>query len=198
MKLWAGVGVVVLVACSSDPPPAAVMVPAPSASPPPSAEPAPVASVAPSAAPVASAEAPPPTTSANLWGSDLGPDPLASAAPAGSSRPQKGHAPSLRQGVVQVTGRLPPEVIQRIVRQNFGRFRLCYENGLRTNSTLGGRVAVKFTIDKSGAVVSPADGGSDLPDKAVVSCVVKGFTNLSFPQPEGGTVAVVYPIVFAP
>ena len=39
-----------------------------------------------------------------------------------------------------VSGRLPPEVIQRIVRQNFGRFRLCYENGLRNNPNLQGRV----------------------------------------------------------
>jgi hypothetical protein len=89
-------------------------------------------------------------------------------------------------------------VIQRIVRQHFGRFRLCYESGLRTTPTLAGRVAVKFTIDKSGAVAAPADGGSDLPDKAVVACVVKGFANMSFPQPESGTVVVTYPIIFAP
>ena len=59
-------------------------------------------------------------------------------------------SPSLRQGTTTVNGRLPPEVIQRIVRQNFGRFRLCYENGLRTNPNLSGRVAVKFVIDRFG------------------------------------------------
>jgi hypothetical protein len=107
-------------------------------------------------------------------------------------------SPTLRQGATQVNGRLPPEVIQRIVRQNFGRFRLCYENGLRTNPKLDGRIAVKFVIDKSGAVKSAADGGSTLSDPAVVSCVVGGFKNLSFPQPESGEVTVVYPIIFAP
>lgn len=107
-------------------------------------------------------------------------------------------APSMRQGATQVNGRLPPEVIQRIVRQNFGRFRLCYENGLRTNPNLSGRVAVKFVIDRSGAVSTAQDGGSDLPDQGVVSCVVRGFGNLSFPQPEGGIVTVVYPIIFNP
>ncbi|MBK6461392.1 MAG: AgmX/PglI C-terminal domain-containing protein [Myxococcales bacterium] len=106
--------------------------------------------------------------------------------------------PKLRQGATQVNGRLPPEVIQRIVRQNFGRFRLCYENGLRTNPALTGRVAVKFVIDRSGAVSTAQDGGSDLSDRAVVSCVVRGFGNLSFPQPEGGIVTVVYPITFSP
>jgi FHA domain-containing protein len=107
-------------------------------------------------------------------------------------------SPSLRQGATQVNGRLPPEVIQRIVRQNFGRFRLCYENGLRTNPNLQGRVAIKFVIDRSGSVSTASDGGSDLPDQSVVSCVVRGFGNLSFPQPEGGIVTVVYPIIFNP
>ena len=101
-------------------------------------------------------------------------------------------------GATQVSGRLPPEVIQRIVRQNFGRFRLCYENGLRNNPNLQGRVTVKFIIDRSGAVSMTADGGSDIPDGSVVGCVVRGFGNLSFPQPEGGMVTVVYPIMFNP
>jgi len=107
-------------------------------------------------------------------------------------------SPNLRQGATQVNGRLPPEVIQRIVRQNFGRFRLCYENGLRTNPTLSGRVAVKFVIDRTGSVSTAQDGGSDLPDKGVVSCVVRGFGNLSFPAPEGGIVTVVFPIALSP
>ncbi|MGA2449701.1 MAG: AgmX/PglI C-terminal domain-containing protein [Polyangiaceae bacterium] len=107
-------------------------------------------------------------------------------------------APRLREGATTVNGRLPPEVIQRIVRQNFGRFRLCYENGMRNNPSLQGRVTVKFVIDRSGAVSMTADGGSDLPDQGVVQCVVRGFGNLSFPQPEGGMVTVVYPIMFNP
>jgi hypothetical protein len=109
-----------------------------------------------------------------------------------------GTSPTLRQGVVTVTGKLPPEVVQRIVRQNYGRFRLCYENGLRTTPKLGGKVIVKFNIRNTGDVAKATDGGSDLPDKDVVACVVKRFSNLSFPQPESGEVAVVYPIIFAP
>jgi len=107
-------------------------------------------------------------------------------------------APSVRQGATQVNGRLPAEVIQRIVRQNFGRFRLCYENGLRTNPNLSGRVSVKFVIDRAGSVATAQDGGSEIPDQTVVGCVVRGFGNLSFPQPEGGIVTVVYPIIFNP
>ena len=105
--------------------------------------------------------------------------------------------PSVRMGATSVSGRLPPEVIQRIVRQNFGRFRLCYETGLRNNPNLQGRVSVSFVISKEGAVNS-VSGGGDLPDSGVINCVTKAFYGLSFPQPEGGVVKVAYPIMFAP
>jgi hypothetical protein len=106
--------------------------------------------------------------------------------------------PQVRMGATTVSGRLPPEVIQRIVRQNFGRFRLCYENGLRNNPNLQGRVGVRFVIGRDGAVSNVGNGGSDMPDSGVVSCVVRAFYGLSFPQPEGGIVTVVYPIMFSP
>jgi hypothetical protein len=83
-----------------------------------------------------------------------------------------------------VNGRIPAEVIQRIVRQNFGRFRACYDNGRRGLPDLRGRVAVRFIIDRSGSVSMVQDGGSDLPNQAVVGCVVRSFSGLSFPQPE--------------
>lgn len=107
-------------------------------------------------------------------------------------------APQVRMGATTVNGRLPPEVIQRIVRQNYGRFRLCYENGLRNNPNLQGRVSVRFVIGRDGAVSNVSNGGSDMPDAAVVQCVVRAYYGLSFPQPEGGIVTVVYPIMFSP
>jgi hypothetical protein len=107
-------------------------------------------------------------------------------------------APTIRAGATVVSGRLPPEVIQRIVRQNSGRFRACYEEGLRRDHTLTGRVAVRFMIDRSGSVAQTEDGGSDLPNQDVVTCVVRAFGGLSFPEPAGGLVTVVYPIVFSP
>ena len=106
--------------------------------------------------------------------------------------------PQVRMGAIQVSGRLPAEVIQRIVRQSFGRFRLCYENGLRTNPNLQGRVSVRFVIRRDGVVENVANGGSDMPDSGVIGCVVRTFHGLSFPEPEDGSVTVTYPIVFSP
>lgn len=106
--------------------------------------------------------------------------------------------PRVRMGATKVNGRLPKEVVRRIVRQNFGRFRLCYEQGLGRNPNLAGRVSVRFVIGRNGAVSNVSNGGSDLPDSAVVKCVVRAFYGLSFPKPEGGIVTVVYPIMLQP
>jgi hypothetical protein len=97
-----------------------------------------------------------------------------------------------------VSGRLPPETVQRIVRQNFGRFRACYEGGLMHNPTLAGTVTTRFVIGRDGAVGAVANAGSSLPDNDVVSCVARSFYGIGFPQPEGGIVTVTYPIVFSP
>ncbi len=99
---------------------------------------------------------------------------------------------------IETNGRLMGEVIQRIVRQNQGFFRGCYEGALAKNPSLEGRVAVKFVIDRTGAVSTALDSGSDLPDEQVKKCVVRSFYNISFPQPQGGTVTVTYPIYFSP
>jgi len=101
-------------------------------------------------------------------------------------------------GATNVSGRLPPEVIQRIVRQNFGRFRMCYEQGLTRNPNLQGRVVARFVIGRDGAVSNVSNGGSDMPDSGVVSCVVSAYYGLSFPTPEDGIVTVSYPIMFTP
>jgi hypothetical protein len=94
--------------------------------------------------------------------------------------------------------RIPPETIQRIVRQTFGRFRICYESALRRDPRLEGRIAVRFTINPAGEVSVASDSGSDLPDAGVVACVVRGFASLTFPPFSDGVVTVVYPLTFAP
>ncbi len=108
------------------------------------------------------------------------------------------HAPQVRPGETTMVGTLPPGVIQRVVRQNFGRFRQCYETGLRANPNLAGRVAVRFVIARDGSVSNASNGGSDLPDSGVVSCVVRAYYGLSFPAPQNGIVTVSYPIAFSP
>jgi hypothetical protein len=106
---------------------------------------------------------------------------------------------TVRQGNVTVNGRLPPEVIQRIVRQSFGRFKLCYEVGLQQDPNLEGVIAPRFVIAADGSVGSiGTDTTTTVSDWRVVECVKRAFSSLTFPQPEGGLVTVIFPITFAP
>ncbi len=123
----------------------------------------------------------------------------------------------------KVKGRLAPEIIQRIVRDNFAGMRTCYEEGLRRDPTLKGKISTKFVIGLDGTVSSAADVHDappserpDLPealrdvdgrrqreeprfpDPEVTACVVARFKALRFPQPQGGIVTVVYPVIFQP
>ncbi|MBI2395118.1 MAG: AgmX/PglI C-terminal domain-containing protein [Deltaproteobacteria bacterium] len=95
-----------------------------------------------------------------------------------------------------IQGRLPPEVIKRIIRANFPRFRACYEQGLKKDPGLKGTVAVRFIIDTTGAVESANLSGGSMSDSQVSSCVLGVYRTLSFPEPEGGKVMVTYPIDF--
>ncbi|MEI9951724.1 MAG: AgmX/PglI C-terminal domain-containing protein [Pseudomonadota bacterium] len=124
------------------------------------------------------------------------PNPSASSPPSASSQPRL--VPLDRASIAESKGHLPSEVIQRIVRQNFGRFRSCYEQGLRRNPQLTGQVKVRFVIGSNGTVSSASNAGSELPDAEVVSCSVKAFYGLKFPAPEGGAVVAVYPFMFSP
>ncbi len=118
----------------------------------------------------------------------------------GGRAPGLGGVPSLRPGPVQSKG-LPPEVVQRVVRRNFGRFRFCYEGGLRTNPKLAGKVETKLTIDKTGSVSRTEDGASTLADVPTRQCIQRAFTSLTFPVPEasqGGTASITYSLLLAP
>jgi hypothetical protein len=124
--------------------------------------------------------------------------PEASATPAGDERNDAGK-PRIWAGKSEMTGgHLPPEVIQYIVRREYGRLRLCYENDLRANPNLQGRVATRFIIERDGTVSHVSTAGSDFPVRYTVACVVRVFETMCFPPIEDGVVAVVYPIAFSP
>lgn len=100
---------------------------------------------------------------------------------------------------LMMKGQMPAILIQRVMRQNFGRIRLCYEDGLRRDATLEGRVAIEFTINGDGSVSDVEDGGSYLPDPAVIQCLLGAVRKIAFPEPpRGKAVRVIYPWSLSP
>lgn len=127
----------------------------------------------------------------SIWGEEIGGPGMRSA------EPPRGKGPLVRRGELTVNGRLPPEVVQRVMRQNFGRFRLCYENGLRTAPKLEGKVTLAFTIRRDGKVEG-ATATTDLTDKAVSTCMARAVESISFPSPDGGVAKVTFELLLTP
>jgi hypothetical protein len=110
----------------------------------------------------------------------------------------RNRSPRVFFGCTYVTGRLPPETVQTIVRNNFGRFRGCYAKVLRTKPEISGRVVVRFVIGPVGHVTSVQDDGSTFPDRPTIGCIMEAFSQIEFPIPAGGSVNVVYPLLLSP
>ncbi len=130
-----------------------------------------------------------PTPPGTVWG-----DNEASLGRLGSDT---GGSPGLRAGDIAVGPGLPQDSVSRIVRQNFGRFRKCYELGLARDPALSGKVTVAFTVSKDGEVRTATVNSATLPATDVQACTAQAFRHLSFPPPQtGAPVEVVYAIKF--
>ncbi len=105
----------------------------------------------------------------------------------------------IRMGKVNVKGDLMPEIVQRILRRHYGRFRACYQSGLSQNPNLQGRITLQLAIAKDGNTATAKSLNSDLPDADVVRCVVSAVRAVRYPKSNSGSVNVVSaPLVFSP
>jgi hypothetical protein len=125
------------------------------------------------------------------------------AAASGTGGPKRSTAAGAR-GASQAAspaapnGRLPPAIIQKVIRASYAKMRACYEEGLKRTENLGGKVTTRFVIARDGSVTSHTMVCTSLPDPTVVNCVGQQFRTLRFPKPEAGVVTVAYPITFEP
>jgi hypothetical protein len=104
----------------------------------------------------------------------------------------------VRLGAVEATSGIPVDVIRRILRQNYGRFRQCYTKGLESHPNLQGEVRVRFAIELDGSTSNSRDDGSTLPDASVIRCMANAVERVSFPKlggpwagPDGGPMSVL-------
>lgn len=75
----------------------------------------------------------------------------------------------------------------------------CYENSLKSNPSLAGKVVVEFTIEPRGNVSKASPVENSTGDGAFASCISSVVKRLRWsPGPEGGAVTYEYPFVFQP
>jgi beta-lactamase regulating signal transducer with metallopeptidase domain len=91
-------------------------------------------------------------------------------------------------------GRLPPDLIQSVVKSHFDEFRACYEKLAEPRPTV--TLAMHFTIGRAGRIDEGHVDAEEKPDLG--RCAEQVMRGIVFPAPEGGVVTVSYPILFAP
>lgn len=127
-----------------------------------------------------------------------------------SARPDAGTAP---QGAAPSPGdpyaaprryTLQADGIRSAVQDSLPEIRDCYEEWLKVNPSIEGRLKVQFTVKTDEQ--NPADGkvtGVSLGDERLghlpmEGCVLSVFEDLKFEAPRGGELKVTYPIALTP
>ena len=126
------------------------------------------------------------------------PPPHSGPTPPAPTAPSAGTGPAPDAGVRY---RLDRDGIRGAVRASIGEVKDCYEQWLKLQPALGGRLAVKFTIDTDdgveGRVTAISVGDAGIGHTAMEGCVLNVFQDLRFEAPLSGPLDVTYPLVFS-
>jgi len=97
-----------------------------------------------------------------------------------------------------VDGRIDKKSVAATIRRRQDGFQACYETALKSNSKLGGKLVVEFTIAEGGKVTSARVINDGLNSGEVSNCVLALLKRLRFPEPSDGEVAITNAFVFQP
>lgn len=101
--------------------------------------------------------------------------------------------PKVTLGTHVVIGKLPADVVLRVVRLHLAQVRSCYEKILTTRPGVSGALGLEIVITSNGDVASATATGV-APD--LESCVHQRAITWKFPKPEDGIVKVTVSMTF--
>ena len=84
------------------------------------------------------------------------------------------------------------------VRARMGLIKSCYENALKRNPSLKGRVVIRFTILATGGVSDVLASQNTLASPDVATCIMDTMRGWRTPFRPSGPVTVEYPFLFTP
>ncbi len=84
------------------------------------------------------------------------------------------------------------------VRARMGLIKACYENALKRNPTLKGKLVIRFTILETGGVSEVGASQNTLGSPDVASCIMNTMRSWRTQFRPGGPVTVEYPFLFTP
>ncbi len=84
------------------------------------------------------------------------------------------------------------------VKARMGLIKACYENALKRNPKLKGKLAVRFTILETGGLADVAPAQNTLGSPEVAACIINTMRSWRTQFRPSGPVTVEYPFVFQP
>jgi TonB family protein len=97
------------------------------------------------------------------------------------------------------SGDFDSNLVVQLIKTRLRAIQMCYEQQLRRNPSLAGKVTIEFTIQTRGNVTDVKVKENTTGDAAVGTCVANTVSTFRFnPGPEGGSVTYAYPFVFQP
>jgi hypothetical protein len=84
------------------------------------------------------------------------------------------------------------------VRARMGLIKACYENALKRNPSLKGKISIRFTILETGGLADISTAQNSLGSAEVASCIMNTMRTWRTQFRPSGPVTVEYPFVFQP
>jgi len=96
----------------------------------------------------------------------------------------------------QTPGSLDRESVAKGLRSGWNAAEDCYVEAQQRNPNLEGRVRMRLQVARGGDVVRASNGGSDLPDWGLVSCILKAYDGRDLGPPTRETTTLLYGLKF--
>ncbi len=94
------------------------------------------------------------------------------------------------------TGCFDKASIERGIRKHIAEIGSCYEEGLRINPNLYGKIVVSFVISGNHLVDKAEIKSSEMNSVMVEDCIIKIFEKMEFPESRDDNISVNYPLLF--
>jgi hypothetical protein len=91
----------------------------------------------------------------------------------------------------------PEQVVRGTLHNAIAAFENCYENSLRRDSRIKGRILVALSVEANGRVASAKITESTIKDEPVMDCIASRLRQLKFP-PLGEEVDLTVPMALVP
>lgn len=122
----------------------------------------------------------------------------AGTASAGRKGAAKVHGNIRASAVESVDGSLDPKQISAAIKRRLAGIKNCYEQALKRNPKLAGKIVIAFVIDENGKVSEASVDSDSMGDSGVAKCIISLIRRVRFPKPDDGTVEASFPFVFTP